>query len=59
MFDNAVKYSSEVPEIDVQLLTTKKKFMIEFADKGIGVDPQKNKKIFKSFTAATRKIFRM
>lgn len=49
LIDNAIKYSTEKPVIEIKLFENSKKFFIEFSDKGIGIDPSQSKKIFKKF----------
>jgi signal transduction histidine kinase len=47
--DNAIKYSTEPTGILVGLSCKLKKVIIEFSDKGIGIDPNNLKKIFHKF----------
>lgn len=47
--DNAIKYSTSPVEILVKLSQTGKKIIIEFFDKGIGVESKNHKKIFHKF----------
>jgi signal transduction histidine kinase len=47
--DNAVKYSTSAAKIDVKLSCNTNKFIIEFTDMGIGIDPKEHKKIFNKF----------
>lgn len=49
LVDNAIKYSTADPEIDVKIGNKNKQFVIEFSDKGIGIDLKQQKKIFKKF----------
>lgn len=49
LIDNALKYSPGDPEIEVKIENKNKRFVIEFTDKGIGVDQKQAKKIFKKF----------
>lgn len=49
LVDNAVKYSSGKPQIEVKIGNNKKRFIITFKDNGIGVEPNQVKKIFKKF----------
>lgn len=53
LIDNAVKYSSGKPEIEVKTENKNKRFVIEFIDKGIGVEQKQVKKIFKKFYRVT------
>ena len=47
--DNAIKYSSSPVDIDVALSCVQEKIIIEFKDKGIGIEPKNHKKIFHKF----------
>ena len=47
--DNAIKYSVGHAEITIKLSNTGKRIMIEFLDKGIGILPKDQKKIFHKF----------
>jgi len=49
LIDNAVKYTTGKPEINVKIAEEKKWFIIEFCDKGIGIEPHQLKKVFKKF----------
>ena len=49
VLDNARKYSTGKPEIYVKTYNTDKHFVIEIADKGIGMSPNVLKKIFEQF----------
>lgn len=49
LIDNAIKYSIDKPEISIKLAEVKKRFIVEFSDKGIGIDQQELKKVFKKF----------
>jgi two-component system phosphate regulon sensor histidine kinase PhoR len=49
LVDNAVKYSTNVPDIKVRLICTPNKLIIDFSDKGIGIPPKERKKIFRKF----------
>jgi two-component system phosphate regulon sensor histidine kinase PhoR len=49
LIDNAVKYTTGKTEINVKIANVKKWLMIEFNDKGIGIDPRQLKKVFKKF----------
>lgn len=55
ILSNAVKYNeSENPEISILFYTRKKRFMIDFADNGIGIEKKEIKKIFRKFYQTTR-----
>jgi len=47
--DNAIKYSAGSVKIDVKLSCNQKKFLIEFSDIGIGIQPGELKKVFNKF----------
>jgi signal transduction histidine kinase len=47
--DNAIKYSTQQVEILVKLYQTRKRIVIEFYDKGIGIESKNQKKIFNKF----------
>ncbi len=49
LIDNAIKYSSDKPEIEILLRCNSKKLMIDFSDKGIGISSKENRKIFNKF----------
>jgi len=49
LVDNALKYSTEPTQINVNLSHNTNKFLIEFSDKGIGISPNEQKKIFNKF----------
>ena len=49
LVDNAVKYSTNVPDIKVRLICAPNKLIIDFSDKGIGIPPKERKKIFRKF----------
>lgn len=49
LIDNAIKYTTGKPKIDVKIAVVKKWFAIEFSDKGIGIEPHQLKKVFKKF----------
>jgi len=49
LIDNAVKYSPDGPEINVNLSCTARNFNIEFCDKGIGINYKDQKRIFNKF----------
>jgi signal transduction histidine kinase len=47
--DNAIKYSTAAPRIDIKLSRMPVKIIIEFRDQGIGIEPKNHKKIFHKF----------
>lgn len=47
--DNAIKYSASAVHINLDLSRIKEKIIIEFRDKGIGIEPKNQKKIFHKF----------
>ena len=49
ILDNARKYSTGKPQIKVKTYNTDKHFVVEVADKGIGMSPNVLKKIFEQF----------
>lgn len=49
LLENAVKYSDNVPEINIGLTSTNERCIIEISDKGIGIDQSERKKIFEKF----------
>ncbi|MBU2447337.1 MAG: HAMP domain-containing histidine kinase [Bacteroidetes bacterium] len=49
LVDNATKYSSEPVRINVNLKYDKKKFLIDFSDRGIGISAKDLKVVFKKF----------
>ena len=49
LLDNALKYSREIPEIEVRLLATTDKLMLTVKDHGIGISPEHKKKVFEKF----------
>ena len=53
LIDNAVKYTTGRPAINVKIVEGKKWFIIEFSDKGIGIEPYQLKKVFKKFYRIT------
>lgn len=48
LIDNAIKYSSEKPEISIKTWNTKNGIVISFEDNGIGIKPEHQKNIFKN-----------
>jgi len=49
MFDNAIKYSENAPKIDISTENTAKNIIIKIKDKGIGMNKNVQKHIFKKF----------
>ncbi len=49
LVDNAIKYSPENPEIKINIEKTKENFIISVIDKGIGIENEYKKKVFKKF----------
>ncbi len=49
LLDNAIKYSSDNREIDIELIETKENVQIRVRDKGIGIAPEEQEKIFDKF----------
>lgn len=49
LFDNAIKYSKNKPQINISLSNSLKKINIEFSDNGIGLSYKDQKKIFNKF----------
>ncbi len=49
LIDNAIKYSSGDPEINIKMFSEEKKYIIDFQDKGIGIPAEERKKIFNKF----------
>ena len=49
LFDNAIKYSKENPEIKISTRDSKKDVIISIADNGIGISKENQKKIFEQF----------
>jgi two-component system phosphate regulon sensor histidine kinase PhoR len=52
LMDNAIKYSNGAPDITITTHTTKKHFIIQIADKGIGMSRETEKRIFEKFYRA-------
>jgi two-component system phosphate regulon sensor histidine kinase PhoR len=46
LIDNAIKYSKEIPEIDIMLVRNTKSFTLSVKDKGIGIKKEYLPKIF-------------
>jgi len=55
LIDNAAKYSVGSPKIKVKIAEVKKRLIVEFSDKGIGIEPRQIKKVFKKFYRVTDK----
>jgi two-component system phosphate regulon sensor histidine kinase PhoR len=49
LIDNAIKYTREVPEINVTTYNTAEGIMIEIKDNGIGISKENQRKIFDKF----------
>lgn len=49
LVDNAIKYTTDEPQINVQLKSTDKDIIIEISDNGIGIEPKAQKKMFRKF----------
>jgi two-component system, OmpR family, phosphate regulon sensor histidine kinase PhoR len=49
LIDNAIKYSREVPEINITTYNTAEGIMIEIKDNGIGISKENQRKIFDKF----------
>ena len=49
LIDNAIKYSSDAPQITCRTRSTDKNLIIEVADKGIGITKEHAKRIFDQF----------
>ena len=49
MVDNAIKYSTEEPEVIVNTSNHHNELLIEISDKGIGIDKEYQKKVFQKF----------
>jgi len=49
LLDNALKYSREVPEIEVRLVATPEKLILTVKDHGIGISHEYKKKVFEKF----------
>lgn len=52
LIDNAMKYSKETKEISITTSIQGKQVQIEITDKGIGISPQQQKRIFEKFYRA-------
>ncbi|MDF2381109.1 HAMP domain-containing histidine kinase [Nostoc ellipsosporum NOK] len=49
LVDNALKYSSSAPQINIQLHGTDKNVKLEISDNGIGIPPEYRQKVFEKF----------
>jgi len=49
LIDNSIKYSTEPVDITLNLKYTSKKFIVEFADRGIGISPKDQTRVFNKF----------
>jgi two-component system phosphate regulon sensor histidine kinase PhoR len=49
LIDNAIKYSPENPEVLIETINVKNKFILSIEDKGIGIDKSQQKHIFDKF----------
>ncbi len=49
LLDNAIKYCTEIPKIDVSVYTKDDKLHIKVKDNGIGISPENLKNVFKRF----------
>ena len=49
LLDNAVKYSGAIKSVGVRLRTTREQAVVEISDRGVGIDPRDQKRIFERF----------
>jgi len=49
LLDNAIKYSSEIPEIEIKTQVKNKSFFATIKDKGPGIEKEYQKKVFQKF----------
>jgi two-component system, OmpR family, phosphate regulon sensor histidine kinase PhoR len=55
LINNSIKYSIEQAEIKIIFYQHNKNLLIEFSDKGIGIDPKDQKKVFHKFQRISSK----
>ncbi|MBN1479465.1 HAMP domain-containing histidine kinase [candidate division KSB1 bacterium] len=53
LIDNALKYTIDPPDITIRLGSTTKKIIIEFTDRGIGIESKDQKRMFRKFHRIT------
>jgi two-component system phosphate regulon sensor histidine kinase PhoR len=49
LIDNAIKYSSAKPEINIETLNEQENLVVKISDKGIGIDEKYRQKVFDKF----------
>jgi len=49
LVDNSIKYTDGPVEIEIDLSQTEKNVVIKFSDKGVGINPRHQKKVFQKF----------
>ena len=49
LIENAIKYSKELVQMNIQLACNSKDFVIKFQDQGVGISPADQKDVFKKF----------
>lgn len=49
LIDNAVKYSADLKEVTLKTISTGNSVIVEVTDKGIGISPEDQKKVFDKF----------
>ena len=49
LIDNAIKYSTQLPRLKIELTPGQRYFQINFSDNGIGISAKDQKKIFNKF----------
>ncbi|AFH50399.1 OmpR family signal transduction histidine kinase [Ignavibacterium album JCM 16511] len=49
LIDNAVKYSADLKEVTLKTISTGNSVIVEVIDKGIGISPEDQKKVFDKF----------
>ncbi len=52
LIDNAIKYSQDEKEINIRLVEQKKHIEIQVEDKGLGISPEEQERIFEEFYRA-------